>query len=143
MIFHKLIVISLSFFSIASYALDNQFVCTFGSVVKVSSLKSNEPNPTIDKREIEKYTFLIDSKNPLKASFVNLRQGLKAPLHAMKNGSSYIFAESNTSTNHFIVSIFTDKKLSDGFSAVMSFHSNDPTDSNDFFAQSIRVGRCF
>jgi hypothetical protein len=143
MIFLKIIVISLSFFTFASYALDNQFVCTFGSTVKVASFKPNDPNPTIVKSEIEKYTFLIDSKNPLKASFINLSQGLKAPLHAMKNGNSYIFTESNTGTNHFVVSIFTDKKLSDGFSAVMSFHSKDPTDSNDFFAQSIRVGRCF
>jgi hypothetical protein len=143
MIFRRFILISLSFFSLTSYALENQFICTFGSTVKVSSLKPNNPNPTIDKSEVEKYTFIIDSVKPLRASYINLNYGAKTPLHVMKNGSSYIFVESNTSTNHFIVSIFTDKKLSDGFHAVMSFHSNTPTDSNDFFAQSIKVGRCF
>jgi hypothetical protein len=97
----------------------------------------------VEKVKGEKYTFLIDSTNPLKASYINLSDGIKVPLHAMMNGSAYIFAESNYAGNHFIVSIFPSKKLSDGYNAVMSFHSKDPTDSNDFYAQSIRVGRCF
>jgi hypothetical protein len=143
LIFQRFIAIAFFIFIHSAYALDNQFVCTFGSTVKISSLNMSEPKPTVEKAKEEKYTFIIDSIKPLKASFVNLSQGLKAPLHAMKNGSSYIFTELNTSTNHFVVSIFTDKKLNDGFSAVMSFHSRDPSDSNDFFAQSIRVGRCF
>jgi hypothetical protein len=124
-------------------ALENQFICTFGSAVKVSSLDTKEPKPLVDKSNSEKYTFLIDSIKPLKASYINLSQGLKAPLHAMKNGSVYIFTESNSSNNHFVVSIFSSKKLSDGFNAVMSFHSAEPTDSSDFFAQSIKIGRCY
>ena len=140
--FRKLSAFAAFAFSLSAHALDNQFICTFGSVVKVASVNTKEPKPIVEKNKLDKYTFVIDSSNPLKASYINLSDGLKVPLHAMKNGTAYIFAESNYAGNHFVVSVFADKKLSDGYNAVMSFHNDKPTDSNDFFAQSIRVGRC-
>ena len=129
--------------TLSAHALDNQFVCTFGNEVKVASLGTTEPKPLVAKSKLDKYTFMLDSAKPLKASFINLNNGLKAPLHVMKNGDAYIFVESNTADNHFIVTVFTEKKLSDGYQAVMTFHSEKPTDSNEFYAQSIRIGRCF
>jgi hypothetical protein len=137
-------VLAILFFSCAlsTHALENQFICTFGTTVKVSSLNTKEPKPIAEKSKSDKYTFVIDSQNPLKASYINLGYGLKVPMHVMKNGSAYIFVESNYSSNHFLVTVFTDKKSNDGYNAVMSFHNDKPTDASDFFAQSIRVGRC-
>ncbi len=128
-------------------ALENQFVCTFGAETKISSISPREPKPLVDKKNLEKtkrrFTFLIDSNNPLKASYINLNDGQKIPTHVMRNGDAYIFTESNYSDNHFLVSVFTDKKNTDGYQAIMSFHSAKPTDSSDFFAPSIVVGRCY
>jgi hypothetical protein len=128
--------------AVTAHALDNQFICTFGTTVKVSSLNTKEPKPIAEKLKSDKYTFVIDSLNPLKASYINLSDGLKVPMHVMKNGSAYIFVESNYAGNHFLVTVFTEGKASDGYNAVMSFHNEKPTDTNDYFAQSIRVGRC-
>jgi len=139
----KIFAIILFAFTITAHALDNQFICTFGSTVKVSSVNTKEPKPKVEKGNGEKYTFIIDSKNPLKASYINLSDGVKVPLHVMKNGNSYIFVESNYGGNHFLVTVFTEKKLSDGYNSIMSFHNDEPTDSNDFFSQSMKIGRCF
>lgn len=129
-------------FTLSAHALDNQFICTFDTKVKVSSLNPKEPKPTVDKSKAEKYTFMIDSINPLKASYISLSDGLKAPAYVMKNGSAYIFVESNYAGNHFLVTVFADKKINGFYNAVMSFHNDKPTDADDYFAQSIRIGRC-
>ncbi len=140
--FKKVISIACLSCALTAHALDNQFICTFGTTVKVSSLNTKEPKPIVEKSKSDKYTFVIDSQNPLKASYINLSDGLKVPMHVMKNGSAFIFVESNYAGNHFLVTVFTEQKTNDGYNAVMSFHNNKPTDTSDYFAQSIRVGRC-
>jgi hypothetical protein len=142
-VFNKLTAIVLFAFTFSAHALDNQFICTFDATVKISSLNPKEPKPIVDKSTTDKYTFMIDSVNPLKASYINLSSGLKIQLHAARNGNAFIFTESNIGGNHFVVSVFTEKKFRDGFNAVMSFHNDQPTDANDYYAQSIRIGRCF
>lgn len=141
--FSKVLAIIISFFSLSASALDSQFICSFGNTVKIASKNTINPQPIVEKSKNDRFTFVIDSVSPFRASYINLNNGLNAPLHATKNGSTYIFVESNYGGNQFLVSIFTEKKLSDGYNAVMSFHNENPTDSDDFFAQSIRIGRCY
>ncbi len=140
----KLFAIVLLFNALSAYALDTQFTCTFGSEVKVASNVINQPSPIVGKAEKIRYKFFVESLNPLKVSYIRIGSSLetKSPIHAMKNGHSYIFVESNTSSNHFLVSIFTEHKVSDGYIAVMSFHNGEQTSSDDYYAQSIKVGRC-
>ncbi len=140
---YHLITFALSCFSFSANALENQFICTFGNTVKIASKNITNPQPIVDKSKSDRFTFVIDSVSPFRASYINLNNGLKIPLYATKNGSTYIFVESNYGGNQFLVSIFTEKKLIDGYNAIMSFHNENPTDSDDFFAQSIRTGRCY
>lgn len=132
----------LLFYSVSAHALLDQYICNFGSVVKISSENIKNPKPLVDNKDLGKFTFLIESLSPLKVSYINLNYGLKLPVHSVSNGKSLVLIESNTSDNHFIVNIFTSKRLGDGYLAVMSFNNGSITDSNDFYAQSIRVGRC-
>jgi hypothetical protein len=142
MIFPKVLFSLLLFYSVSAHALLDQYICNFGSVVKVSSENIKNPKPIADNKDSGKFTFLIESLSPLKVSYINLNYGIKSPVHSVSNGKSLVLIESNTSDNHFIVTIFNSKRLNDGYLAVMSFHNGSVTDSNDFYAQSIRVGRC-
>lgn len=136
----SIIICALSF---NASALENQFICSFGNTVKIASTNVSDPKPIVEKSKTDRYTFVIDSASPFRASYINLNSGLKVPLHATKNGATYIFVEAAHGGNQFLVSVFTEKKLADGYNAIMSFHNENPTDANDFFAQSIRVGRCY
>lgn len=139
----RIVAAALAFFALTANALENQFICTFGNTVKIDSTTITDPKPIVEKSKADRYTFVIDSHSPFRASYINLNSGLKVPLHAAINGSTYVFVESNYGGNLFLVSIFTEKKLHDGYNAVMSFHNENPTNAKDFFSQSIRVGRCY
>ena len=127
---------------LTAHALDNQFICEFGASVKVSSTNINQPKTMVDRAKNDKYTFMLDSERPLKASYINLNNGLRIPLHVIKSGKTYTFVESAHGGNLFAVTIFTSKKVNGGYNAIWSFHNEDPTDVDDFFAQSITIGRC-
>jgi hypothetical protein len=81
---YHLIAFALSCFSFSANALENQFICTFGNAVKIASKNTTNPQPIVDKSKSDRFTFVIDSVSPFKASYINLNNGLKIPLHAKK-----------------------------------------------------------
>lgn len=127
-----------------AHAGGEQFTCTFGSEVKISSLDPAKPLPKVISGKPQRFTFMIDSYKPLTGSYINLDHGTKIPIFVMNDSGGYVFVEWNNSDNHFVVSIFSRKSLPQGgFPAVLSFHAEKTSGADDFYAQSIVAGRCY
>lgn len=133
--------ISTLFFSTAN-ATARQFICTFKGGATISTNGIASAGNLNSSKDEEKFTFIIESKNPLRASYINLKFGEKIPLKIIKQGQAYIFVESNESDNHFLVTIFLDGSKNLEYLALKSFHFAKKVDASDFYAPQIRAGQC-
>ena len=97
---------------------DSQFICNFGSEVRLSKPDIENPTPVVDKRT-SRYTFMVN-KTGTAGSYINLKYGQALPMIVHFNGNTITFIEKNTSNNLFIVTAFLDKQTNGSVPAVFT-----------------------
>ena len=97
---------------------ESQFICNFGSEVRLSKPDMDNPTPVIDKRT-SRYTFMVN-KTGTSGSYINLKYGQALPIVVYFNGNTITFIEKNTSNNLFIVTAFLDKQTNGSVPAVFT-----------------------
>jgi hypothetical protein len=106
---------------------DTQFICNFGSEVRLSKPDLDNPSPVVDKK-FSRYTFIVN-KAGTAGSYVNLKHGQVLPIVVHFNGNTITFIEKNTSNNLFIVTAFLDRQSNGSVPAV--FNQNGWTVKKD------------
>lgn len=116
-----------------------QFVCNFGSEVKISG--SDIAKPRVDiKQGRKKFGFYVDDRTG-KAEYINFEFGVKSPLAtAGSSASMLVLTELAGGDNHFTVTIFLKKAKDGSFPSVFSQHSwGEPS---EHFRPSTMLGTC-
>lgn len=90
-----------------AFGADTQFICNFGSEVKLSKLNPTDPSPKVTKSS-NKFTFIVN-ENSATGKYVNLSHGIVSPILFYTNGRTATFVEKNSSDNLFVVTAFLDQ----------------------------------
>ncbi len=106
---------------------DTQFICNFGSEVRLSKPDLENPTPVVDKKT-SRYTFMVN-KAGTSGNYINLEFGQALPMVVHFNGKTITFIEKNSTNNLFIVTAFLDKKSNGSIPAV--FNQNGWTVKKD------------
>jgi len=114
----KTIILALGLLAASNVFADSQFICNFGSQVRLSKPDMDDPTPVIDKWT-GRYTFMVN-KTGTSGSYINLKYGQALPIVVYFNGNTITFIEKNTSNNLFIVTAFLDQKTSGSVPAVFT-----------------------
>lgn len=117
---------------------DTQFMCSFGSTVKLSKLDQEDPRPIIEK-DSSRYTFIV-SNNSSEGSYINLKYGQVLPTYVYSNGNIITFLEKNSSDNLFIVTAFVGRQ--EGVFIPAVFTQNSWSKNIDFYHPSTSLGSC-
>lgn len=114
----KKIFLALSLVFAFNAIADTQFICNFGSEVRLSKPDLDNPAPVVDKKT-SRYTFMVN-KAGTSGSYINLKYGQALPMVVHFNGNTISFIEKNTSNNLFIVTAFLDKQSNGSVPAVFN-----------------------
>lgn len=106
---------------------DTQFICNFGSEVRLSKPDLENPGPVVDKKS-SRFTFMVN-KSGTTGSYINLKYGQALPMVVYFNGNTITFIEKNSSNNLFIVTAFLDKQSNNVVPAL--FTQNGWTEKKD------------
>lgn len=117
---------------------DTQFVCSFGSNVRIQKLDQDNPQPIVEKAS-NRFTFMF-SNNSIEGSFINLKYGLVSPMFVYSNGQTISFIEKNSSDNLFIVTAFVGQQEGRHIPAV--FAQNSWSKNIDFYRPFTSLGSC-
>lgn len=121
-----------------AHASEN-YVCEFGARLKHVNLDPTNPKAKVEK-EPSRYTFIVNDKGPSK--YINMKDGVPAPLYVVKAESRTVFIENNLSDNQFVVTVFLSKSNTTSKPALFTFHGWVGKDESDFFMPETAVGRC-
>lgn len=128
----------LVFFGLTVAASEN-YICEFGPRLKHISLDQDNPKAVINK-DPSRFTFIVNDKGGSK--YINMRDGVPAPLHVIRTANRTVFVEDNLSDNQFVVTVFLSKSKSATKPALFTFHGWANKDESDFFMPGTAVGRC-
>lgn len=123
----KYFVLTLGLICSLNVVADTQFICNFGSEVRLSKTDLENPSPVVDKKT-SKYTFMVN-KTGTAGNYINLKYGQALPMIVHFNGNTITFIEKNSSNNLFVVTAFLDKQTGSSVPAV--FTQNGWTNKKD------------
>jgi len=119
---------------------DTQFICNFGSEVRLSKTDLDNPSPIIDKKT-SRYTFMINKAGTL-GSYINLKYGQALPIVVHFNGNTATFIEKNSSNNLFIVTAFLDQESKGSVPAVFTQNGWTTKKDEPEYQPFISLGSC-
>jgi hypothetical protein len=118
----KIIVAVVSTMLMMNVSANENYVCAFGAKTRHTKIDLVDPKVEVVKAN-DKYTLIVDEKGKGTYIPVNSNHAVPGPVSVFRNGIRTIFVESNTSDNHFVITVFHSKSTSANKPAIFTLHS--------------------
>jgi hypothetical protein len=118
----KIIVALISLLLVMNVYANENYVCEFGAKTRHTKIDDVDPKVEVVKAN-NKYTLIVDEKGKGTYISVNSSHAVPGPVSVIKNGIRTIFIETNTSDNHFVITVFHSKSTNANKPAIFTLHS--------------------
>lgn len=118
----KIIIAVVSTLLMMNASANENYVCEFGAKTRHTKIDANDPKVEVIKAN-EKYTLIVDDKG--KGTYIPVSGSLAVPgpVNVIRNSIRTIFIETNTSDNHFVITVFHSKSTNANKPAIFTLHS--------------------
>ena len=118
----KIIVVLIPLLLAMNASANENYVCEFGAKTRHTKIDDTDPKVEVIKAN-NKYTLIVDEKGRGTYISVNSSHAVPGPVSVIKNGIRTIFIETNTSDNHFVITVFHSKSTNANKPAIFTLHS--------------------